>query len=332
MSLTFRRFDHFNEEPERIFELFSKIYGNGDALRDRWYWEIMDHPSAREIRILVAEEGDKLAGATTRLPFTFVFKGKKYPAFYNVNSMVDPEFRRRGIMKRLYEWSAETMPLLFSKGTSPAMYSLLMRLGFQPIEPNTFLIAMLAPSKWLWWKITGRSKKPDLSKPVSSSYTEFIEFDWFDDRLDVLYAHSINKFTGLADKDQRYMNWRYRNIPHRTYRCFIREINEKPASVVVLGGIGSKGCIVDCIWDPTLFDEPLTTIKFARSWLQKAGFIKASCWATYEPFRDCLSKAGFLERRETPNFSVYSKHQDIRPFLTGNRLHFVHGDSDTEYI
>src|SRR5512139_2058549 len=66
-----------------------------------------------------------------------------------MDSMVHPNWRRLGLMERLYRKTFEEMPVLYSKGTTLDMYRLLGKLGYRDVLPNTILVRYLSPVRLL---------------------------------------------------------------------------------------------------------------------------------------------------------------------------------------
>ena len=221
MAIKYRCLDFQNEPVERLFELYEKIWGSSN-LRERWKWEYINNPKSDQIKVLIAEDGDRLVGATTRLPFEILIDGKLQLAYFSVNSMADAEYRGRGIMGTLYKKSAEIIPLLYSKGTTPGMYRLLMKLGYTPVVPNTYMVSLLSPIKWVLRKL--KLPIPLKKKPLQHEDTaEFDDIREFGDEFDDFWNRVAGQYPGIVIKKKDYMNWRYIDIPHRDYEAYFHK-------------------------------------------------------------------------------------------------------------
>ena len=333
MTLSFRYFDFKEEDCGRLFEVFEKVW-NSSALRDRWKWEYIENPRSEAIKILVAEDEGKIAGYTTRLPFELKIRHYILPFYFSVNSMVDPAYGRRGIMKNLYLKAAETMPLLYSKGTTAPMYRVLMKIGYQKVEPNNYMVRINSPARWLFWRLGLFSGLAPIKTQIGSVKNDFKRVERFGPEFDRFWLDVCDQYPGIVVKDCRYMNWRYVDIPHKTYESFYRMVEGDIVSTVVFRTKGNTGTIVDIIWNPAFPEEPGKTIRFITRYAKSCGMVKTVCWATYKGLRRCLKKRMFFERKETPHFSVLSKSESLGDYhiSDASALHFVHGDGDTEYI
>lgn len=332
MTIAYRLFDFHKEDTRYLFDLFNAVYGNSSRYETRWKWEYLDNPKAEKAKILIAQSESQIVGATSRLPFDLLVNGKKFETAFSVNSMVHGDFRRMGIMDNLYKESFKIFPLLFSRGTMPGMYKLLMKLGYKALLPNTVLTVVLSPIKWIAWRAGIYKPTPIMKTTMNVAQNGFKAVDRFDELFDTFWERVFSSFQGIVAKDHVYMNWRYFKIPHKKYKVFYRFNQEKIVSVIVLGTQGSNGKIVDVLWDHQQKDEPNATIRFAKKYFKKCGFIKASCWCTYGPLRSALKKQLFADRGESPNFSFFSKDKNLIVDSDISKFHFVDGDGDAEYL
>ena len=320
----------FDERP--FFALAEATYGDVNRIKQRWQWECVDQPFIGEIKIYVAETGSSLIGASIRLPFTLSLESRRITSAFSVNSMVHPNYRRMGIMEKLYQESFKQYPVLFSKGTMPGMYRLLLKMGYRPLLPNTTLVAVLSLVKWIAWRAGIFRSNPSLALEMDIADQNYRKVTSFGGEFDEFWERSHKAFRGTVVKNLAHMNWRYFDIPHRRYAVFYRYEHDKIVACIVLGSSGSTGKIVDLLWDHEQTDEPLRSIRFAKSYLKKCGFMKASCWCTYGPLRKALKRMLFVDRGETPHFSYISNDDSIQLGNDAHELHFVEGDGDAEYL
>ena len=333
MTVSFRYFDFHSEDCTRLFDLFERVW-HSNALQDRWNWEYLDNPKSDDIKILIAEDEGNIAGYTTRLPFELKVRGKSRPFYFSVNSMVDPNYGRRGIMKSLYLKAAESMPLLYSKGSTASMYRLLKKIGYETVAPNNFMVKINSLPGWILWRLGHPVTKTGNATDAESIDKEFKKVTRYGPEFDLFWYDVCSQYPGIVAKNATYMNWRYVDIPHRTYDSFYRIAGDKMVSAVVFHAKGKTGTIVDILWDPSQAEEPGRTIRFIVRYARACGMVKTVCWATYHDLRRCLKKHLFFERKETPHFSALSRNESIEgyPVSDASAFHFVHGDGDTEYI
>jgi len=284
----------------------------------------------------VAEQGDKIVGATTLLPVDIKIRETILFGCFCVDSMVSPDFRRQGIMTNLLNHAASVNPILYAKGTLADMYTLRKKLDYRDVVPNTFLASRLSMPRSIWKKLFGEMLKifkfHRLRTVLNlSPYNDFNPVKKFGKEFDEFWIRIAQHYPGIVVKDSPYMNWRYIDIPHRFYAIFYRKKHNRIVSLLVLGATNKLASMVDLLWDPAEEDEPVHSIKFAKNYCRNVGSHTLICWATLKSLRDSLRMCDFDELASTPNFTVYSDIDSVTQLSDGNKIHFVHGDSDTEF-
>lgn len=330
--INYRLFDQYCENLELLFKLFETIYGDSVSVRQRWPWEFLSHPEKDGVKIFVAEEQKKLCGMTVRMPCSLKVGGHIKRAFFATNSMVHPKYRGQGIMSSLYYIAGQSGDIQLSKGTSPAMFTVLRKIGYQEIFPNNFQTCLLSPFKWVITKMSGKihfNTGETFSEVQIGDYFRLTRFDGEDNRgLDRLL---IDGNYGGVLKHIDLLNWRYCDIPHCRYHIFVRKHNGEVISMFVLRLAGLTAYLVDICWSDRVKDEPAKTIKFAKNLAKNMGAIKLVFWGTLQSLRNEMTKQSFVERVETPEFNFFSK-DPIFDRVNWADMHFVHGDSDVEYL
>lgn len=326
-----REFNLKTEDPQPLMRLKEIVFGI-PADVPRWEWGYLRTPPSNQPRIYIAEAGNELVAATSRFPFRLQFEGQTIESFFSLDSMVHPDWRRFGLMERLYRRTFEEMPVLYSKGTTPSMYRLLRKLGYRDVLPNTILVRYLSPVRLLLRKagfiktlrtVPSGKELPDGFAPIQV-FGE--DFDRFMERIS-------KRFNGIVLKKSRFMNWRYVEIPHRRYTCCYRKNKAGEIAVVLVFRIDGPSCsIVDISWDPVDSEEPGNAIRSLCIFLKERRIAKVTCWGTFGRLRDVLRRNGFLDRGETPRFSVRNDGSILGTLVDGGKFHFVDGDGDSEYV
>ncbi|MFZ1985152.1 MAG: GNAT family N-acetyltransferase [Desulfatitalea sp.] len=331
-DLKYRKLALEGEDSALYFELFRKVYGNTAPLENRWQWEYVGHPLREELIIYAVQDGPDLAAVTTRLPFDLKVGDRIVRCYFSVDSMALSSYRRQGLMRSLYELAMREMPLLYSKGAVPGMYNLLLKLGYQPITPNTYLVNYLAPFKLLFARVAGRPPAVRSSAKAFQAGADMLAVDRFGAEFDSFWERSAKGMEGIVVKNAAYMNWRYRDIPHKKYAAYYGIQAGKITSLVVLGRNGSIGKIVDILWDGECPGEPDRALRFALKYFRHAGCFKVLCWGTQRKLREALGARRFFDRKETPRFSTYSASLPMAQFTRGEDFHFVDGDGDYDFL
>lgn len=328
-----RAFDLQRDDWERLISLKEVVYDR-PVNRAAFEWQYFGHPRAREMRVFVVEQEGKLVASTTRMPATIRLAGADRPAFFNIDSMVHPGHRRRGRMRDLYELARRQIgsePLFFSKGSSAQIYPLLMSIGHREIVPNTQLVSYPSATRWIMSRLRLRTPSQPPHRPVPVGFDEYRPIERFGRDFDVYFERVAKKLPSLFTRDAAFMNWRYLDIPHRKYLAYERVIGGEVVGMVVLSVTGEHGQIVDVLWDPDRESEPERSVRFAQALFDEHEVVRIACFATHPRLREVLSRSGFLDRGETPRFSVFAPTGLESAFTPGAQLHVVDGDGDTEF-
>jgi len=328
MELSLRSFNPVNEDPEKIFRLFETVYGDSAAIRERWEWEYIRHPQSSKIRILLSEgaQGD-LAGMTVRMPCQLKVGGKFITAYFAINSMVSPLYRGQGLIRRLYMYAAEDGALHLSKGTTLPMQRQLHKMGYQVIEPNNFQVCVVRPFIWFMNRFAGSDYQGAGTGFKTGAFREYSKIDRFTAEFEDVIPQASASIVKSADE----MNWRYIDPPHLDYQCYARRKNGNVVSWCALRSSVRNMFLSDIQWRGEEKDEPYQTIRFAKALARSHGAMKLTCWATHSKLRRALTKKLFFGRKESPGFNFFSKDKQWQS-LSWKDAHFVHGDSDTDYV
>jgi hypothetical protein len=331
-DINFKIINLLHNDPGNYFSLYKEVYGDLKSLMSRWEWQYLKYPLAAETKIFTAIFDKKMIAATSRVPYPFNFMGKTYMLYYGLDSMVHPDFRSLGIMKSLYTQAMRDMPILFSRGTMPNMFQLLKKIGYSQVFPDTYLVRYLAPLRLVIKRLGFRYKQND-SEPVP----EIIRFGFksvmkFDKKLNNFLRIIESKFPAVVLKNSTYLNWRYIENPLKQYKIFMRGTDSEIKSVVILRKNGSEGKWVDFLYDPTDISEVENAIKFVISYFKTRRCDKITCWFTFQELRKQLKRHGFLDRGETPRFSVYSNKIDHVLLTNAQKMYITDGEGDLEFL
>lgn len=336
-----RPFDIHREDRGRLIELKEEVYDR-PVDRSVFEWQYFRHPRSSEIRVFVVEHERRIVAATTRFPATLRLGGADHPCFFNIDSMVHPEQRRRGRMRDLYLFARTHLPpgsIGLSKGSSANIYPLLLSIGHREILPNNYLVNYPSATRWLMSRLHLRSPS---SRPPGSpgglvvsrapaGFEDFQPVERFGPELDAYFERVSPKFPGLLVRDAAYMNWRYADIPHRRYFAFRRVERGEVVSFVIVGVNGDQGHFVDLLWDPERDDSPERCVRLAKAVFEEHHAVRVICFATHPRLRDALLRTGFVERGESPRFSAHIPPSAEAAFAAAHELHVVDGDGDTEF-
>lgn len=302
--------------------------------RAAFEWHYFGHPRAADFRVFVVEDGGPLIASTTRMPATLRLGGADCPAYFNIDSMVHPAYRRRGCMRELYVLAREAIgpsAFFFSKGSSAQIYPLLLSIAHRRLTPDTKLVSYPSAARWLMSRLHLARPGPESGAAALRGFEDYRPIVRFRSDFDGFFDRVSRGFPAVLVRDAAYMNWRYVDIPHRRYLRHERVLGGRTASVVVLSIEEGRADIVDLLWDPERSDEPDRTVRFAQALCDELRAVRVACFATHPHLRAALSRAGFLDRGETPRFSAFVPPEREAAFHAAASLHIVDGDGDTEF-
>lgn len=322
-----RDFDLCAEGPEPLFDLFREVYGDSAAIEQRWRWEWLEHPDAQKIRFHVAEDDGRIVGLTVRMPCRLRNADGLVEAYFATNSMVHPAYRGLGLIRQLYERAREGGALQLSKGTAEGMYRQLLRMGYTTVQPDNYQVCLLRPWAWLRQRLgleREQSQQVMVSDPVPFCGYRVV------DRFAAMPTFSGSDL--WVEKDTKWLNWRYLDIPHRSYVTAVRTVEESTVAWCVLRLKGRTAFLVDLAWDRSRSDEPGVTIGFAKMQARSRGAFKLVAWGGCKEYRRSLLHRGFLPSNESPRCSIRWGAGATASTVRGQLLNLNHGDGDIDYL
>ena len=332
MSISYRQFRLADEEPTKLLRLFAATYGSARRLEARWDWQYANHPQSDRVLILVAVQDERIVAATSYLPMDILIAGRVLTCHHASDSMVHPEFRRRGLMSELYKRAIKEIGTNCAKGVNRGMDKLLEGLGYQYVEPDSTRVRYISPVRLVLNRLMGSGPRAMADVPRRGLHSQLKWVGRFDSRFDEFWNRVAPRYSAVVVKNSDYMNWRYVDIPHREYVALLREQDDQVVAVLVLSLHTDSASIADIIWDREVSKEPAFTVRAAITWARRAGFNKLSCWGTFSDLSDALQRTFFVDRGPPLRFLAYADGEQSRRAFQGDRAHFVDGDCDSEYV
>lgn len=296
-------------------------------------WQYLEHPMREHVRMFGVERDHALVAATVRLP-SHVFVGeRKHLVYFQADSMVHPGHRRQGLMRALYAYARRALDpeaILLSKGATPQIYELLLSLGYRPMSPATYLVTYPSPARWAANKL---GVLPPSNRPItlpSAHADSFQVCGSFGAEWNDFFEEVRPAFGGIYDRSAAWMRWRYIDVPHRTYARFLYRKHGKIAGLLVMNREGPMARIVDIVWRPGQTSDLKAMLACARDAADAAGIVRLACFATHAELRRTLLDSSYIDRGETPRFSVLTSPELMSRIPDLGGYHVVDGDGDTE--
>ena len=221
---------HSEEEKKASSDLISECFDKamGIAYEKRYNWQFLENPAGNGT-IIMAYDGHKAVGQIASIPCRYMFIDRDIQtAIAGEWLCVSPKYRGLGIMSDLLRHRDEnSFPFLVDLPNHAAMKGFVkmgyrqtsMKLLTRPLKlSKTFVYKkipriILRPFDGIWKK----QVEPGSSNATLEEYSQ-LKFDRrFDEFLD--YASTKNYIRQVRNSE--FLNWRYTNVPGRTYKTVI---------------------------------------------------------------------------------------------------------------
>jgi len=180
---------------------------------------------------LVFDRGEEIIGYWGRMPTRLHVDGEVLPAGFSQETLVSPSARRQGVARRLGA-AVEAAPLpLLSLWHNEKMHAIMTRAGWQEVGRYRVLKKV--------YRLTGLIRREEGNRPLmaralrlvdpvvrrivrapdrKSGGIEVEEIHRFGAEMDELFARISPKLGVVAERSARILNWKYVDIPHRSFR------------------------------------------------------------------------------------------------------------------
>jgi len=349
--MRFIQWTNLDEENQGILDLIDDAYGNVEIKNPKYInWQYNENPQGKAIIILCFDEGKKIfvIGQEPIIPSELNLGRKRVKSSISLNSIVHPNYRRRGIFSKL----VKALPDLALKEGIGSVYGVpnstshkaFLKEGWKEITRLPLLVRILNPSNYFNNNFKIFFKPLDFFYKINSverfriqAYTgNFREFENLTSKLPKRISIS-------QTRNHSYLNWRYNDHPTRKYNTYlIRKESEIICYIITRETKfnGKRiGVILDFVTDGESNNEEEFTnlVKFALLELQNKGV--ALTIATFQPSMleyKILCKAGFFKvpeflKPEPLPFIVKifdTKNQEIQGIENYENWFFSFGDYD----
>ena len=345
------------DEPQ-ILEIFNRSFDRfppwpvqGDQ-RDfiRWYGDGYEPGTGG---LLVATEGDRVVCATLAFGRPLVLKGRTVTGAQGGFIAVNPEDRRRGVVRTFTQWAMSQNLVDLGWGFTQVEALVKMRRrdgGLEPANHLNVYARILNPIK------AARDRKDAALKHFGAYAALAAEGRWasrsfrarrdwaigvdvaFDDRITPFFERAATAFDFIPFRSATYLNWRYRDGRAGGFITLVAEQAGAVIGYATVRMIKSRAHIADLLVLPGRNDVAASLIEQAVRVSRLRGASAVECTMPgVHPYTEILKRAGFVRlaaRSEVlaTKFSVrhYKLDSAELEFLSdpAARMHIVEGDSD----
>jgi GNAT superfamily N-acetyltransferase len=351
------RVRRFNGDLEGVRRLWAGKYGFEHICRREtlFGWMTGGNPFARgESPYFLLMEGERVIGMVGHMPVRFFVRGEPVPGFLSFDTLLDGDYRGRGLGRLLMEGVRREAPALAGAlWFNEANHRLYGKCGWLDVEGFHPYVLVLDPYVFLKDRIGNRAllraasgmarlalrlrAAGRLGSGASSAHQVQIEqVDEFPAEMSSFFGKVSGSFGVIVERSDAYLNWKFVSRPFNRYRRFVAYRDGRLSGYAVVKverkGTVSRLRIVDILADPA---QPevfralvLKGIGCGRE--RDTSYAEIAC--TCPRFIRELKGLGFLKAREPQRFMVMNwEGRFERGFITdiGNwYLTFSDGDGD----
>lgn len=311
---------------------------------DRWEWQFENNPFRDRIQsgnpnegklpIWLAFDGERIIGQTGAQIEPLKLGDQNVLVGWSVDTIVLPEYRRKGIGHRLQQANQSYHQVFMSLAMSDANRRIKTSLGageFSPLEVYELRVAVstdrirerlrrsetvLAPvatgvgldrlvakatttlARFRWRQAKRRER--ELAK-ASAEVAAIREIERFDERFDELWSQVRGHYDMCVERTCGYLNWKFCDQPHARYRRFAALVDDAVVGYVVLRVCTQPEPPLGVIADLVTHDNDESVCRellvFAVDQLRQAGVEKVRVASTLVHIRQALQSLGFRRIR-----------------------------------
>ena len=306
------------EENQGILELTENTFSDSDNKNPKYFhWQYNENPQGKAIIALCLDEKNNnfIVGQEPIIPSNLNLGKTAIKSSISLNSAVHSKYRRRGIFSKL----VSALPEIAMKEGISCVYTVpnanshktFLNEGWKEITHLPLLVRILNPSNYF------KNRLKILLRPISFFY----KIKNIDQAGIEKYSGNFNEFEQLTSKlstriqvsqnrNQRYLQWRYKEHPTRKYNIYIIRKKSEIISYIITRKTESNGksigVVLDFVTDGKLENEKefLNLVRYSLKELQNKNV--ATSIATFSPSLleyKILCKAGFFK---VPDFLIRS--------------------------
>ena len=271
------------DDQEELDVLYAAVFGEAAfaAFLRRRVWQYQRNPYASAPELLVAVDGARIVGQTGGLPFPLIVDGIERSASWGADTLVHPQWRRRGIAGQLVDAWTEHSGHAVTLGLGPAANQRDMLLGRGHRSYGDMVGYHLAQE--------GRAADGPAAVAVEPLAVG-------DERLDGLWARVGSAYRALGMRDRKWLDWRFHSSPWLTYALFGAVRNEQLVGYSVLRVTPRQNIttlLIDWLAHPEDHETLTALIVHARLWGGRQGATGIFTFASERRLVRHLEAAGF---------------------------------------
>lgn len=255
-------------DKDKIIPFLRKAYDDSPRMSDErfWDWHYAQTPCAEPGKppVWIARSGARFVAQVATIPVQINIESERRQAIWIVDMVVDADFRRRGLAKRLVLAAEEFCPLGLVIGTNEQHSDpLLQSLGYQHVAKIPRFHKPLFPAN----DVREIAERGILRKTINAAFAPFRPrfkenkniraVETFDASFDVLWSEAETQWSCAVRRTAKFLEWQYARQPGKRFDVIGYYEGEKLLGYAVLffrkpraGGAISKAAITDLCYHP----------------------------------------------------------------------------------
>lgn len=315
-----------------------------------WEWHFLENPfvSPDNMPVWIAKDGEQIVGQLAAVPVELKIGGVQTRAIWILDFVVRPDYRRRGLGKRLVLAAEEFCPVRLGIATDEQHSPVILKsLGWAMMGKVPRYNRLLFPGNAI--REISRFKtlrqlvnafyaplRPRLTRQSSGQSGTLRAVERFDSSFDTLWQESSAQWPCAVVRDSGILSWQYSQQPGKKFEVLGFYENEKLAGYVILfvrkkdsHGALSKAAITDLCYHPSRPVEIIDSLLEGALRVALSKRVGALVTDVIDPLvQERLQHYGFLRTKNPLQFMVKSAdHQDL--LYHASNWFLTRGDSDT---
>jgi hypothetical protein len=280
-----------------------------------WTCNMNPHGGSEESRYFTVEDSDAILAYICRMPVTLLIKGAVDRAFFVHETLVHPNYRKKGLGIKVNKSVLEnTKGLCLGLWANEKLLPILLKVGWSVVGDLKPLRKILRLDNIISYRFRSKSlgyilrflgkiyinvMKMAKQNRTSSEVTTY-EITRFSENMKQPLDEMVKKFQLIAYRDPEYLNWRYIDIPYRKYMIYaVKKHGVFKGYVALRIEVDSKnikkGIVVDLLCHPDENDCFVALFSKAEQYFSSSGADFIVCLSTNSIFRNWLRELGYKE-------------------------------------
>lgn len=236
-------------DDKEVLRLRVRVMGDIDPVRLEeltWRWQFAENPAGPPVCRLAEDKG-RVVGQYVVIPVRMRVSGRDCVWFFSCDTMVDPDYRRRGIFtalaREVYASIESDYPGAsvwgFPNGRSVPGFT--GKLGWEVLTVFPVRLFLLHPARALMRRVflgkgAGRISAPAYQGriPMDSPSIQLVPVGRFGREWDAVWEKNRDMSQVMQVRDSLYYNWRYLEGPDFGYRPYYVNRHGRIEGVIVL--------------------------------------------------------------------------------------------------